>query len=458
MSFEKCWIWGKAPKRQKVKLYSEVILWKMILGLTQYSLNKDHQHHKWQQQKSWISSPDCRVAQDKQLTQYLLYPCKNGGCIQNIEKFPNRNVQTFGFVYEATNGQNHGPVWKTQSFLLSKICMVILWQDCYGKGNLRRSFLKYGWEKSFPNRECFFVHRGKRLFLTVYVADVKLAGKKQNINPMWKVLNKEVDLGEPTSFLEHVYLGCTQRQCEISRDIVDNNRTMFESRISVEATEKLPCSEILSISSWSYDMEGHAMKCVERYCELANKTTQQLYKVSTPRIDDHHFKEEEFKSVGELSKVFCRIVLKCLYLARIGRPDIQWSVNKLARSTTKWTRACDKRLARLVLYIHHTSEYRQSCHVGKHCQTMQTGTFSRLRFCGRSWVFKIHFWRNIVRFWKSYICSNKLDVQGTNLSFAQFNRIRNHLFGRWIEIGRDSRSWFMGSDCFSLWKHASEPW
>ena len=50
-------------------------------------------------------------------------------------------------------------------------------------------------------------------------------------------------------------------------------------------------------------MEGHAKKCVEGYCELANKTTQQLYKVSTPCIDDHHFKEEEMKSVGELSQV-----------------------------------------------------------------------------------------------------------------------------------------------------------
>ena len=28
-------------------------------------------------------------------------------------------------------------------------------------------------------------------------------GKKQNLDPMWKVLNKEVDLGEPTSFLDH---------------------------------------------------------------------------------------------------------------------------------------------------------------------------------------------------------------------------------------------------------------
>ena len=60
-------------------------------------------------------------------------------------------------------------------------------------------------------------------------------------------------------------------------------------------------------------MEGHAKKCVERFCELANKTTQQLYKVSTPCIDDHHFKEEELKSVGDLSKVCFQIVLKCLY-------------------------------------------------------------------------------------------------------------------------------------------------
>ena len=37
-------------------------------------------------------------------------------------------------------------------------------------------------------------------------------------------------------------------------------------------------------------------------------------------------------------------------------------------------------------------------------------------------------------FWKSYICSKKLDVQETNFSFTQFNRIRNHLLGRRIEI------------------------
>ena len=72
----------------------------------------------------------------------------------------------------------------------------------------------------------------------------EMAGKKQNLDPMWKLLNKEVDLGEPTHFLDHVYLGCTQRQCEISKDIVDNDRTMFQSRISAGRVEKLPFLKI----------------------------------------------------------------------------------------------------------------------------------------------------------------------------------------------------------------------
>ena len=68
---------------------------------------------------------------------------------------------------------------------------------------------------------------------------------------------------------------------------------MFESRISLGEVEKLPFPQNLRISSRSYDMAGHAKKYVERYCELANKTTQQLYKVSTPCIDDHHFKKKQ---------------------------------------------------------------------------------------------------------------------------------------------------------------------
>ena len=54
--------------------------------------------------------------------------------------------------------------------------------------------------------------------------------------------------------------------------------------VSWRGAEKLHHSEKseADISSWSYDMEGHAMKCVQTCCELANKTTPQLHRVTTP--------------------------------------------------------------------------------------------------------------------------------------------------------------------------------
>ena len=64
----------------------------------------------------------------------------------------------------------------------------LLWER-----QLEKILLKYGWEK-VSNWGCLFVHREKGFSLSVYVDDIKLAGKKQNINPMWKVLDKEVDL------------------------------------------------------------------------------------------------------------------------------------------------------------------------------------------------------------------------------------------------------------------------
>ena len=121
-----------------------------------------------------------------------LYPSKNGRCSQiakNSQIGLSRHLDSSTTTQVATIIFQYG---RPSRFLLNEICMVILWQDCHGKGKVRRSFLKYGWEK-VPNWECLFVHREKGLFLSVYVDDIKLAGKKQNINPTWKILLKDVD-------------------------------------------------------------------------------------------------------------------------------------------------------------------------------------------------------------------------------------------------------------------------
>ena len=58
------------------------------------------------------------------------------------------------------------------------------------------------------------------------------------------------------------------------------------------------------------------------------------------------------------------------------------SVNKLARSITKWTKACDKRLNRLISYIHHTCKYKQYCYVGNTAKQCRLGLFQDSDFAG----------------------------------------------------------------------------
>ena len=115
---------------------------------------------------------------------------------------------------------------------------------------------------------------------------------------------------------------------------------------------------------------------MERYCELVDKTTQHLHIASTPSNDDHHFKERRRNGIcWRIVTCMLSIFLKCLYLARIGRPDILWSVNKLARSITKWTKACVKRLNRLISYIHQTCENKQYCYVRNTPKQCRLGLF-----------------------------------------------------------------------------------
>ena len=92
---------------------------------------------------------------------------------------------------------------------------------------------------------------------------------------------KDIGHSWPTSCLDHVYLGCTQRECKSNEIVIEQYKKMFESRISSGATEKYQGGKKTHLQTvmWSYDTERHAPKSVGRYCELANKNVEQLYKV-----------------------------------------------------------------------------------------------------------------------------------------------------------------------------------
>ena len=177
-------------------------------------------------------------------------------------------------------------------------------------GRTIKVLLELGWEK-VPN------WREKRLFLYVYVDDLKLARNKTSTQcgkHMWKKSIWANQLPWPRLF------GCTLRYCETSKDIVDNYRNMFlqEQKRSYLAQGNLTRTCPRGPMTWKV-MQRNAWNDI---ANLKNRTTQQLQKVATPCLDDHQFKDEEMGSVGELPKVCSEIVLTCLYLGRIGRRDI----------------------------------------------------------------------------------------------------------------------------------------
>ena len=95
-----------------------------------------------------------------------------------------------------------------------------------------------------------------------------------------------------------------------------------------------------------------------------------------------HFNKKEMKTVEKVSQVCFEIVPKYLHSTRFGGLDILSSTKKLARSITKWTKDCDKRLNRLISFIHQTCRYKQYCHVGNTVKQCKLGLFQDSDFAG----------------------------------------------------------------------------
>ena len=66
----------------------------------------------------------------------------------------------------------------------------------------------------------------------------------------------------------------------------------------------------------------------------------------------------------------------------MNRPDLLWAVNSLAREITKWNKACDKRLHRLIAYLRSTSNWVQKCWVGDPPEDCWLAMFCDASFAG----------------------------------------------------------------------------
>ena len=124
--------------------------------------------------------------------------------------------------------------------------------------------------------------------------DFKVACKRAGLKRLWKKLMSNIDFAEKTRSADQVFLGCTQREQNNCGGEVGTVHRAGITQYKHDNNFKSDTKHY--VISCSYDMQGRAQKCVERYCELANKTTNNFHKVSTPRLDHHHFNNEELEN------------------------------------------------------------------------------------------------------------------------------------------------------------------
>ena len=156
-------------------------------------------------------------------------------------------------------------------------------------------------------------------------------------------------------------------------------------------------------------MEGHAKNaknnanCRTKQLNSYTKSQHNAMTTTNPKK-----KKKKWDLLEKLSKVCSQIVLKCLYLARIG----WWTWYFMG---SEQTCSCSYNMDHILWQTVRAFDLLHSSHMwiqarllcGKHSTTMHIRIVSRFWFCRRPRRLKINIRWTLVQFWKSNICAKK---------------------------------------------------
>ena len=190
---------------------------------------------------------------------------------------------------------------------------------------------------SYPSN-WIFTRKGQVLLLCIYVDDLVLAGPKGLHDDFWKELGSRVKLDAPT-FIEQQGLRVIGRHHS--------------------------CVACEHFTQMTFAMDSYAKQAVDFYCELTQTERSQLKPVPTPSLNEASFSDQDYEEQGTLHQDAAKILMKTLWLARLSRPDLSFIVARLATKISRWSRADDKQLFRLMSYLCHTPSLNLVGKVGK---------------------------------------------------------------------------------------------
>ena len=378
MSFEKCWIGGKTPKIQRSSCTARwhcerwfwilcSIHWTRIISIS-IDGSKSHGYH----------IQIARVRRTSSWRSISLYPCQNGRCskiIENSKIGMSRHMDSSTTTHMAKIMVRH---WRP------------LERNLYGHPFGRTVMGKTIWESPIAIRLGESFQSGmllrllwKRIILISVCGWHQIGWKETKYSSNVERTKQRSWFGRtsiiPWSWKPGMY-----------------TKTMWNKQRYCRQLQNHAWIQNFRRSNWTITMFGnyaYFFVVLWHGRVMPRNVWNDIVSWQTKRLNNstkyqHHVlmtitsKKKNWNPWENCQKCILKIVLKCLYLARIGRPDILWSVNKFARSITKWTKACDKRLSRLISYIHHTREYKQYCHVGNNAKQCRLILFRDSAFVG----------------------------------------------------------------------------
>ena len=243
------------------------------------------------------------------------------------------------------------PAWWKTKFVKP---VVLLIKALYGhpdagglwEAHLKRALHNLGGSEvvEFPGN---FYFPDTKLLLSTYVDDLTLAGPIDQRQPFWEKLTSLVDVEPP----EPIY-----RVLGRNHSIVDLPWQQVAAEGATSNSDSSKPTPNKPVSHMVFDMYDYALQTVELYKSITG--IDKIKPAATPFVPEGSILEQDEVSRGELAPHACKILMKALWLGRLARPDIVKPINDLATKVQSWTRGEDKKLLRLIQYIHATPHYR----------------------------------------------------------------------------------------------------
>ena len=317
----------------------------------------------------------------------------------------------YGYVFQNINGRSHGNTLRILLFLLSETYTDTHSQDSCGKDSSGKHWWNLVGEKYQIGNACSFTEN-----------KVNLIGQRG-----WHQNGRKE--AEFSSCVEEIEERCWHWGTNIiswSRLLgmhLMAMQTQREKCWTAQQDVRIPCfcwsnREITRMGQTSGKnfcvVLRHGRTCskmrgtVLRIGKQEDRATMQRFLVFVWTITNS--KKEELENKGKLSDVCSHIVLKCLYLARTGRPDILWLGYQFGTICHKMDSSMWQTTG-TINFLHSFHEWLPpvlSC--GQCGSTLSIGIISRFRLFRGSWRFKINIRGNLTHFRKSHVRIKKLDV------------------------------------------------